>query len=333
MVSAHGEGKASRPRAHLLAAGKRYPKAWKGAEAMWADKGRGLPDWPEWCLLPLAAWYALVGDEEGRMPIDQASDIGCMGALGTWRYTQSVYRFDSELFKAITETPVTGDLPVDALTHLPEWCVYIETPGLKFNNQALAGFFAHLESDVNTGRMELRLALDMNVNDTIALWPVPIHVTGGLENGMRAAIDEAQRQAWKKHMPVESPREMHVSELAPLVSLVLYLCSEAPDIDGRPGNPEPKRTRKHGWKLFPAANPRTWDVGQRIGAALRSAYAKQPGSGGGEHAGPRPHIRRAHWHTYRIGEGRAESIIKWLPPIPINVDSPDDLPTTVRPVP
>lgn len=60
------------------------------------------------------------------------------------------------------------------------------------------------------------------------------------------------------------------------------------------------------------------------------------------HAGPRPHIRRAHWHTILHGprlrdgapipsaERRAE--LRWLPPIAVRMDDPDALPATIRPV-
>lgn len=53
----------------------------------------------------------------------------------------------------------------------------------------------------------------------------------------------------------------------------------------------------------------------------------------------RPHMRAAHWHTFRTGKGRTERIVHWLPPIPVGL--PDDvdasdwaalLPVTARPV-
>jgi hypothetical protein len=65
--------------------------------------------------------------------------------------------------------------------------------------------------------------------------------------------------------------------LWPIISLLLYLCSEAGQIgDGlrRPANPQPKRTRQ-GWRHFPADRPTTWEVGVRTGAALRRAYQQQ----------------------------------------------------------
>ena len=123
------------------------------------------------------------------------------------------------------------------------------------------------------------------------------------------------------------------------MSLLLYLCADDAEIgDGslRPCNPAPKRT-KQGWRLFAADKPTTWDIGTRLGAALRKAtlkakgehFADDPAAG---HARPRAHGRRAHWHTYLTGSGRSERRLKWLSPIPVNVDDVDNLPATVRPV-
>ena len=56
----------------------------------------------------------------------------------------------------------------------------------------------------------------------------------------------------------------------------------------------------------------------------------------GTHASPRPHIRRAHWHSFWVGkrdQPDARSVtLKWLPPIPVNVQGVEDLTTTVRDV-
>ncbi|GAP34654.1 hypothetical protein ISF6_5362 [Piscinibacter sakaiensis] len=92
--------------------------------------------------------------------------------------------------------------------------------------------------------------------------------------------------------------------------------------------------------MFPADWPSTWDVGVRLGAALRQAYQAAE-TGSGTHAGPRPHVRRAHWHTILSGPRQREdgSVIptaerradlRWMPPIPVNVQDLDQLPATVR---
>ena len=78
----------------------------------------------------------------------------------------------------------------------------------------------------------------------------------------------------------------------------------------------------------------TWDVGVRLGAALRRAYQAAQTGGTDTHAGPRAHIRRAHWHGFWSGprEGERRFDLRWLPPIPVNVEDVGELPFTVRPV-
>jgi len=129
--------------------------------------------------------------------------------------------------------------------------------------------------------------------------------------------------------------------LEPVINLVLYLCTANADfgITDRPTYPRPQKTKK-GWRLFPPDRPQNWDVGVRLGSALRAAKKafqtpeQSPSNQLAEPEGSRlsPHLRRAHWHTYRVGEGRTESILKWLHPIPINIDYLDKLPAAIHPV-
>lgn len=335
-----------RPCDHLVAAGKHYPEAWKTADEFRADRGRdGLPDWPDWCYLPLAGWYAIVsGGGDSRVPAHMIGDVGRLAALGTWRSTQGIYRFDPALYQAIIETPVDGNLPHDVLYCLPEWCVYVETPGLAWNERPMHGFFAHLEWDANTGRPELRLLLDSETD----LLPIPLHLgPWPLAESISRMTDVASIHSMGTGLgPVPAGTGGIIrSWVEPLVSMLLYLCSQNAEIgDGSrtPANPAPTRTKK-GWRMFPPDKSTTWEVGVRLGAALRRAYHAEQTGQGSTHAGTRPHIRRAHWHGFRSGPmkrgdgseiptGERKFALKWLPPIPVNVDDPADLPATVRPV-
>ncbi len=124
--------------------------------------------------------------------------------------------------------------------------------------------------------------------------------------------------------------------LSPLISLLLYLCADDAEIgDGilRPKQPKATKT-KQGWRLFPVDALTVWDVGLRIGPAIRRAHERETGEGHpvGDRARPRAHIRRAHWATYWTGprSGEQTAVLRWLPPIPVNVDNLDVLPATVH---
>jgi hypothetical protein len=84
-----------------------------------------------------------------------------------------------------------------------------------------------------------------------------------------------------------------------------------------------------------------WDVGSRIGAALRAAKAsheveltqdqhdRNEEGTIKERKRPRPHIRRAHWHTILSGPmtGARRRDVRWMPPTPVNIEHGEIIPT------
>lgn len=308
-----------RPIKHLSAAGGMYPAAWKAVESFRAGRGADLPDWPQWCFLPLAAWFAIVS-EGGNMPLNRVPDVGRLAAIGTWRYSQGIYRFDESVYNALRETVPMGDMPVDVLYRLPEWSVYIETPGADWMGTPLHGFWAHLEFDINQQKPELRLLLDTEQS----LMPIPLHMgKWTITEAVDRAMQEAIKQGCALGMTRPStppPSDDLAANLYGLVSLVLYLCSDEPEIDDErepgisPQRPTPTRT-KNGWRLFPAKRPRVWSVGTELGEQLRKSA--EPGETTGKTKSP--HLRRPHWHGFWSGprDGERRFNYKWLPIITV----------------
>lgn len=348
-----------RAREILEAVGRAYPGAWAAVDRLRALRGRGLPAWPQWCYLPLHGIYAIVsGGGDARVPYERAHHVGILGALAAWRMTQGIYRIDPALYSALIATPLDRDLPRDPLYRLPEWCVYVETPDLVWQvageTRPIHGVWAHLDWDERVEghpQDELRLVLDTARTPAEALdpWhgcvPIPLVLGEGTIADALARVLASGRATAHAH-GMEPPAELADAAavaplLWPIVSLLLYLCAEDAEIGDtrRPANPAPKRTRRAGWRLFPADAPTTWDVGVRLGAALRRAYHEaetgrpeiDPQTG---RARPRAHVRRAHWHGYWAGPKNAPEArkfaLRWLPPIAVNVESPADLPATVR---
>lgn len=319
-----------RPIQHLREIAAAYPGLWDQAAAFRRQR-KQLGDWPEYCYLPMAGSFAIVSGG-GQIERGRAIDVGRVAALVAWRATKGIYRFDSELLDRLLETPVTGHVPDDLLERLPEWCVYVElpTPRTILGVQS-HGFYAHLEWDANDHRRELRLLLDTDAG----LQPVPIHLTGGnLAEGIERMLVEASKHGHVSEEALLGAPVPAARELAPLVSVLLYLCSEEPDIESaggdsrKPENPQPTKTRR-GVKEFAAPGVSAWNVGWRIGAILRRVSGRERAGGDGEHVGPRPHVRAAHWHTYLVGAGRQRRILKWLSPILVGASS-EELPATIR---
>lgn len=308
-----------RPVEHLNTAMKLYPNIGQKVDDFRAAKGKQLPEWPDWCFLPMAAWYAIVADSNGtaQVPLNLMGDVAQLAAIGCWRYSQGIYRIDPDLLQALTDSPVSGRLPTDVLFRLPEWCVYIETPGCHWMGQPLHGFWAHLEWDANTGRTELRILLDCE--DRLA--PLVLHIGAWtITEAVDRMMSEARQQAQSRGFSLPNrPDDVQLTgaEINPLISLLLYLCSEEPEIDDArqpgtaPARPQPKKT-KRGWRLFPPSKPRLWTVGATLGEALRQANT-------GEHTGRtvRPHLRRGHWHGYWTGPRRGDRrfVYRWISPL------------------
>ena len=319
------------PNECLVIAGNSHPTAWKRVEMFRQSRGADLPKWPSWCFLPMAAWYAIVTEtfQTQQLNIEQAAQVSKLAAIGTWRYSQGIYRYQPEFYKAVTATVPNGELPSEVFYRLPEWCIYVETPEMKWFDEELYGFWCHLEWDVNAERTELRLLM----NTSGRLVGVPIHIgPWTLTEAMDSVFVEAKKQAQtigETFDPSPNLEEKMSASLHGIVSMILYLCSEEPEIDdmrqpgSTPERPKAKKT-KQGWRLFPAEKPRIWVVGEHIGQALsveRGSYEKSDGV-----RSVRPHFRRAHWHGYWTGprDGERKFLYKWLPPLLVRGTSTDE---------
>lgn len=350
--------KTHRAKRVLDAVAHRYPGAWATFDRFRRERGASPDfDWPAWCYMPIAGGYAVVsGGGDRRVPIAHADHPAIVTALGAWRMTQGIYRFDPALLPALLETPLEGDIPVEHLQRLPEWCVYVDLAAADIA-PGLHGAWMHLEHDVNTGMPEFRVVLDCARDPRQPFAADGVHalalpLAGSIEDSLRALERSARHQAERVGMPWSAETAEGLQRgrgiFEPLLSLALYLCADA-DITRRgkpemPRNPAPVRSGRQ-WVLHPASGPVEWDVGVRIGAALRAAYQReqtgQPAAPTGRHV--RPHVRRAHWHTIVSGPRKREDgaeipaterrrELRWMPPIPVAIEDYDALPATVRPV-
>lgn len=331
----------ARPCRHLAEYGRRYPECWRQFDGFRARRGNTLPQWPDWCFCPQTGAFGVVR-KAGAIETEQGKwDVGVLAALAAWRPTQGVYVFDPTVFDAVWTTPITGEIPSEVVYRLPDWCVWIDTQNRTWFGGKLRGFFAHLDYEDAENASYLSFVLDgTDSSDTDHLlgFRVPLSC-GNLAQSIMVAEDGTLRrhavEGGQTARPTERQQNM-AGEFAALVSLVLYLCSQAAELTDpskpatRPTRPEPKKV-KSGWRLFPPERPRIWRVGDRLGEAIRRAEGAEraeptPGPTG-SHASPRPHIRRAHWHAYWTGPksdltARA-LVLKWLPPIPVNLTEED----------
>lgn len=317
---------------------KPYPSISQMVELFRAGRGKDLPDWPDWCFMPLGAWYSIVSAAYNvpELPLSLVSEVAKLGALGTWRYNQGIYRLDKDLMAALTNSPISGIIPCEVLYRLPEWCIYVETPDLQWLDKILHGFWAHLEWDPQNGRSELRFLLDCENN----CYAMPLHLGNwDIAEAVDRAASEAEKHTVTKgiNLSFESGvTQALAAQITPLMAVLLYICSEKPEIDDErqpgawPSHPRPKKVKK-GLRLFPPDKPRIWSVGTSIGEQLRRASAAgeastataEPGSAPGRPV--RTHLRRGHWHGYWTGPLKEERrfVYHWLSPLIVK-GNPDE---------
>lgn len=275
----------------------------------------------------LKAWFP--NNEEAVRVLSLKTHV-----FGAWRATQGIYRYDQAVYEAVVGMDMPETLPNELFLRLPEWAVYIETPGLKLENDQVHGFFATLEQDQDTS-LVLLVQTEKSLIESVKIKLKPeeslIHcIRESALNGYFFKCLEGEAHDGREFY------ERQVSLLTPFINLLLFVCTQASEIGNGvhlPTLPVPKKT-KSGLRLFPPNQPTTWKVGMRMGAALRVALNSHSVGSPLDGSGVRPHVRRAHWHGYWYGprEGERNFKLKWLPPVAVKVDSVDDLPVVVREV-
>ncbi len=244
-----------------------------------------------------------------------------------WRQTKLIYEFDKTL---VEELNAQTDLAVasEMLKRLPFECAYIMTPNLfSYNDEPVDGFMCLKRHDVLQILFVAWNKKDGTTNEGL----LDIHLDA-------KTLEESDKLSQEA-----SVRRGLISEHAPsthtgngIIQLLLYLCAANADIKERRPTTATTKTPKASDKR----PVRHWDVGVRVGATIkrnRSYTAKTQRKGGdhNQHARPRPHLRRGHWSHFWTGKRDSadrERILKWIEPVYINADSPDDLPTTIHKV-
>ncbi len=313
------------PMQHLKRITESYPGMSSWVSTCLQDKGKpGEPDWPNWCFMPMAAWAALIqvrcaGLDPFLKELAVSADLARLSAIGMWRYSQGIYRYDADLLSALADSKLSGELPSKVFRRLPEWCVYIETPGFTWLGSALHGFWAHLEWDYNLQREELRLLL--NTDRGLAMQPLHLgnwSIEEALHKTLKFTLANAQRNTLTSWLDIETlARLSPLADLKPLVSILLYLCSEAPDVDPlrmpqpRPSRPDLKNG-KRGRYIFTPEKPKVFPVGGVIGPMLRNAIDSEVTG-----RTVRTHLRRGHWHGFWKGprSGVRNFIYHWIAPL------------------
>jgi hypothetical protein len=346
---------ADRTAAYLRAWERRYRKCWRRIGELRAYYTRRHPeDLPAWCWIPSDAVLHYFTAESAWSFLDASRELGVAGdtdlvaltALAAWRQTKGIYQVDPDLAREVVATRLDDRLPVQVLKRLPAWCCYLAS------GEAIgpaAGFYVFLDWVVLARHAALTFVFDLDTPQEQGLlmdWSVPLVEGSSVRTAIRQAVEVARDHPGRPRGLARSLGSDRLLDefLFPALALTLYLCAGNADIvPGQLRSGAPTAGRRQAGGGIPG-EPQAWEVGWRIGAALRAARPatgdtpRHPAATG--RAAPRPHIRRPHWQSFRVGPGRpnerTDSVVHWISLIQVNLDPyrPDGgLVTTIRPVP
>ena len=262
-------------------------------------------------------------------------DLALVAALAGWRRAKTIYDFSpvlsEELVKSAQSQGMT--MPVSALA-LPYWSIYIR-PNLK--TWDIDGFFVYYDEDVNEESGEHTRELRFTPIDKEGNARPTLYLIQGNKDEM--SIKDCLGNSFSVLNQVDIPRNLRAMGVKPafpvdadhqtmaalgelaaqLVSFVLYL--SAVNADMKRDERSPFKRTKNIQDI--AREVEHIHVGDEVAVRIREMNSRQPVSEpgeslGGHHRSPVMHVRRAHWHTFHVGEGRKGTKVKWLAPMIIN---------------
>ena len=327
---------------------EQYPKAWDQMEMFHSENGSPqLGSWPDWCYAPMSAALAVAseGYDLNKLPIDirmaMISVAQAIFAIAPWRLSKEVYVIDEDLKDLLFEQDGELDVPDEVLLQLPYPCFYVELPNTYYRADKIHGFFVTLEYDVNNGDKELKPVF---ITDDGNIFSYSIHIGA---KTIEESVDMLDKQALEntngdKELKRLALRAMQDSAetkifLKQILQVILYILAQNAEIT--PSSEQSFITKRGKTVKDKYSEIRKWDVGIRVGAAIRQQKAKEQSRKKeykeSEHQSPRPHMRRGHWHHFWTGpKAQPEErklILKWLSPMAIAAN-PEDMPITFHEV-
>ena len=325
-----------------------YPKAWEQMEMFHNANGEpNLGTWPEWCYAPMSAALAVAsqGYDLNKLPIDIRMEITSIAqaifALALWRPSKEVYVIDEDLKDLLFEQDGELDVPDEILLQLPYPCFYVELPNTYYRADKIHGFFVTLEYDVINGDKELKPVF---LTDNGDIFSYSIHIGA---KTIEESVDMLDKQALEntngdKELKRLALRAMQDSAetkifLKQILQVILYILAQNAEIT--PSSEQSFITKRGKTLKDKYSEIRKWDVGIRVGAAIRQQKIRKqsewPERNQSGHNSPRPHVRRGHWHHFWTGPKtqpeERKLILKWLSPMTVAAN-PEDTPIVLHKV-
>ncbi len=287
------------------------------------------------------AHAAMLEIEEPAAALLYSLDLALVTALAGWRKAKTIYDFSPVLAEELVKSARSEEMtmPLSTLA-LPYWSIYIK-PNIK--EWDIDGFFVYYDDDLNskTGKHIKELRFTPLSKNGDALPTIYLMQNESEEICIKDAIDAILNEANRADIRADIPRSLRVLRMntvltpdstdqaaeelgklaAQMISFVLYLSAVNADMKRDTALPF-KRTKQ---VRDIAREVEHIHVGDEVAVRIR-AMNNHPTPRtdseplGGHHRSPVTHVRRAHWHTFHVGEGRKKTRVKWLAPVVVNAD-------------
>ncbi len=217
---------AAKPMNHLKRAIELYPDTWRMVEGFVAERGKGIPLWPSWCLMPMPGWQAVVtkasqdSTATTNASQDHRYDAARLAAIASWRYEKGVYSFESNFLKTTLSGMHWANESASTLLNLPQWSVYVATPNMVWNGSRAFGFWAHLDWDPKTELSTLRLLVDCDFGLLPFSIPLSLPTMGACVAHVLSVDDEAVN--WEEDL-FESEQNL-AADLAVVMAMLNAMC-------------------------------------------------------------------------------------------------------------
>ena len=250
--------------------------------------------------------------------------------FGTWRNSLGHYRLDDDIADQALASLIPSDTPTSIYTKLPEWCVYVEIPSScdlevtvlmedkSEKDVKVIGFWAmHDKTDKDLNNADSNSDENMRLNVFLHLDTTEAYVRDNylgtmlilpLSNSL--TVHDAVKDYY--YDQDEDEQGALVANFSVILSLLLWLCVEEPDITNMEGIAlsrqelmEPKYKRSKRADVFiPPKEATYYDIGKRLGSEMRE-YKAQLHTDSAQRTGKkiRPHVRKGHWHGVWSGTG------------------------------
>lgn len=279
----------------------------------------------------------------GRQRVIDLAHAGLIQAIALWRECRVVYSYDAALADMLMGQDVP-EVPCEALRHLPQWCICITDFDASGKYVAL---YAYLDGDelvliwqTPSGRYcediltlapgaDVRQAMRISNRKAMSLLSgtrIPSYSGDMYNYGARRGVQDG---------PEYRPRRIDAERMTRGINLLLYLCADNAETRCVTSRPPRVPTPDKPADVPPPVKITSYQVGIRIGAAIRKAVQADAANSAapGHHASPAPHVRRAHYATYWTGPGRKIPVVRWIQPVLVGLKQADQtISTVIRPV-